>query len=31
MICIADVTGAYVLAEDDGTLFIRENVFGISK
>jgi len=28
---IASVTDAHMLGEDDGTLFIIENVFGISK
>jgi hypothetical protein len=31
MICIVSVTDAYMLGEHDETLFIRENVFGISK
>jgi hypothetical protein len=31
MICIANVADAYMLGEDDETLFIRENLIGISK
>jgi hypothetical protein len=31
MICIAGVADAYMLGEDDETLFITENIFGISK
>jgi hypothetical protein len=30
MIFIANVTDAYMLGEEDETLFLRENVFGIS-